>query len=91
VERAKVNQDINLNDYKDVWVLAESVNGKILPITLELMGEGRKLANELGKQLAVIVPGYNIEEAAKELMEYDVDTVYYVEHELLKDFYMNGI
>ena len=86
MERAKVNQDINLNDYKDVWVLAESVNGKILPITLELMGEGRKLANELGKQLAVIVPGYNIEEAAKELMEYDVDTVYYVEHELLKDF-----
>ena len=61
--------------------LRNRVNGKILPITLELMGEGRKLANELGKQLAVIVPGYNIEEAARELMEYDVDTVYYVEHE----------
>ena len=86
MERAKVNQDINLNDYKDVWVLAETVNGKILPITLELMGEGRKLANDLGKKLAVIVPGYNIEEAAKELLEYDVDIVYYVEHELLKDF-----
>ena len=34
MERAKVNQDINLNDYNDVWVLAETVNGKILPITL---------------------------------------------------------
>ena len=86
MERAKVNQDINLNDYNDVWVLAETVNGKILPITLELMGEGRKLANDLGKKLAVIVPGYNIEEAAKELVWYDVDIVYYVEHELLKDF-----
>lgn len=86
MERAKVNQDINLNDYNDVWVLAETVNGKILPITLELMGEGRKLANDLGKKLAVIVPGYNIEEAAKELVGYDVDIVYYVEHELLKDF-----
>ena len=90
MERAKVNQDINLNDYKDVWVLAETVNGKILPITLELMGEGRKLANDLGKKLAVIVPGYNIEEAAKELLEYDVDIVYYVEHELLKDFFTLG-
>ena len=40
------------------------------------MGEGRKLANHLGKKLAVIVPGYNIEEAAKELEGYDVDKVY---------------
>lgn len=86
MERAKVNQDINLNEYKDVWVLAETVNGKILPITLELMGEGRKLANELGKKLVVIVPGYEIEEVVKELLEYDVDKVYYLEHELLKDF-----
>lgn len=43
--RAKVNQNISLQDYKDVWVLAEQREGEIAPVTIELLGEGRKLAD----------------------------------------------
>ena len=39
--RAKVNQNINLDDYKNVWVIAEQWQGVIAPVTIELIGEGR--------------------------------------------------
>ena len=61
MERAKVNQGIDLSAYEDVWVLGEQREGKIQPVTIELMGEGRKLADQLQKKLAVVMPGYKIE------------------------------
>ena len=59
--RAKVNQDINLDEYQDIWVIGEQREGKLHPVTLELIGEGRKLADEAGKKLYVAVPGYDID------------------------------
>ena len=38
MERAKVNQGIDLSAYEDVWVLGEQREGKIQPVTIELMG-----------------------------------------------------
>ena len=46
--RAKVNQDINLDEYQDIWVIGEQREGKLHPVTLELIGEGRKLADDQG-------------------------------------------
>ena len=40
--RAKVNQDINLDEYQDIWVIGEQREGKLHPVTLELIGEGSK-------------------------------------------------
>ncbi|MDD3169663.1 MAG: electron transfer flavoprotein subunit alpha/FixB family protein [Eubacteriales bacterium] len=90
MNRAKVNQEINLADYHDVWVIAEQNEGKIHPVTIELVGEGRKLADALGKKLAVVVPGADAEEEAGKLLHYNVDTVYYIKHPLLKDFSTEG-
>ena len=90
MNRAKVNQAINLADYNDVWVIAEQNEGKIHPVTIELVGEGRKLADALGKKLAVVVPGADTEDEARKLLHYNVDTVYYIKHPLLKEFSTEG-
>ena len=90
MNRAKVNQGIDLADYHDVWVIAEQNEGKIHPVTIELVGEGRKLADSLGKKLAVVVPGFEGEEEAEKLLHYGVDTVFYIKHALLKDFSTEG-
>lgn len=90
MNRAKVNQAINLSDYHDVWVIAEQNEGKIHPVTIELLGEGRKLADTLGKKLAVVVPGADAEDEARKLLHYNVDTVFYIKHPLLKDFSTDG-
>lgn len=88
--RAKVNQDINLNDYNGVWIIGEQREGKVNPVTVELIGEGRKLADELGKELSVVITGYEAEEQVKELLHYGVDKAYYISHPLLKDFSTDG-
>lgn len=88
--RAKVNQDINLNDYNNVWVIAEQKDGKIAPVTIELIGEGKKLANVLGKELMVVVAGYKIKEEVDKLLHYGVNKAYYVESPLLEKFSTDG-
>ncbi|MFL8799929.1 MULTISPECIES: electron transfer flavoprotein subunit alpha/FixB family protein [unclassified Clostridioides] len=88
--RAKVNQSINLNDYNGVWVIGEQREGKINPVTIELIGEGRKLADQLGKELSVVIAGYEVDKEVKELLYYSVDKVYYINDPLLKDFTTDG-
>ncbi|MBY2475645.1 electron transfer flavoprotein subunit alpha/FixB family protein [Clostridioides difficile] len=88
--RAKVNQGINLNDYNGVWVIGEQREGKINPVTIELIGEGRKLADQLGKELAVVIAGYEVEKEVKDLLHYSVDKAYYINDPLLKDFTTDG-
>jgi electron transfer flavoprotein alpha subunit len=41
-------------DCKDVVVYAEALEGKLLPITKQLIGGGRRLADELGEQLCAV-------------------------------------
>lgn len=90
MERAKVNQDINLNDYNDVWVIGEQKEGKIHPVTIELIGEAKKLAGEINKKVAVVVAGYEIDEEVNKLLNYGVDRVLYICSPLLKIFSTDG-
>lgn len=91
MSRAKVNQNININDYNDVWVIGEQRQGKVHSVTLELIGEGRKLADQLNKKLAVVLAGNNLEKNTEELLHYGVDKVYYIKHDLLENFSTEGI
>lgn len=84
--RAKVNRDIDLNDYHDIWVIGEQREGKLHPVTIELMGEGRKLAEKAGKKLYVVVAGYSIEKELEKLLYYDSDGILYINHPLLGAF-----
>ena len=43
--------------YKHVWVFIEYEHGQIHPVSLELLGEGRKLADKLGVELAGVLLG----------------------------------
>lgn len=84
--RAKVNQNINLEDYKGIYVIGEQIEGEIHPVTVELIGEAKKLVSDTRKKLTVVIAGYGVEENAKKLLHYEVDEVIYLEHSLLKDY-----
>lgn len=88
--RAKVNQDINLNDYNGVFVVGEQIDSNIHPVTIELIGEGKKLADKLGKKLSVVIAGSDIEQQAEKLQHYGVDSVICIDHPLLKDYTTDG-
>ncbi|MFZ1110649.1 MAG: electron transfer flavoprotein subunit alpha/FixB family protein [Rhodomicrobium sp.] len=75
--------------YKHVWVFVELERGHVHPVSWELMGEGRKLADKLGVQLAGVVlggPGEATREAVQEAFAYGADVAYLVESPLLADY-----
>jgi electron transfer flavoprotein alpha subunit len=77
----------DLAHFKGVWVFAEQREGKIQPVAYELLGEGRKLAEELKTDLsAVLCGGEEIEEEVAHLFAYGADKVYLMHHDELKDY-----
>ncbi len=78
-EEAKRETGISLEQYKGVWVFVEHRKRRIANVTLELLSEGRKLADQLGQELAGILIGHGVEGLAKECFAYGADKVYHVD------------
>lgn len=76
----------DLSAYKGVWVFGEQKNGIVTSVVLELLGEGRKLADTLSVPLSVVLLGSNIEDQAKTLISHGADDVYLVDHESLNKY-----
>ncbi len=66
----------DLSAFRDVWVFAEQKDGVISSITHELLGEGRKLADQLKMNLCAVLLGDRISEKAAELIQRGADRVY---------------
>jgi len=89
--RATMKKELpeHFRSYKHVWVNIELERGQVHPVSFELLGEGRKLADKLGVELAgVVIGGPNAggREAAAEAFEFGADVVYLVEHPVLVDY-----
>ncbi len=81
---------MDLTQYKNVWVYAEQRQGVIAPVVKELLGEGRKLADEIGTQLCAILLGKDVAGLTGELIRCGADKVYVAEHPLLENFTTDG-
>ena len=75
-----------MKDFKGVWVFAEQRQGVLQPTVLELISEGRKLADDLGVELAALLLGDGVEGLAKEMGGYGADRVILVDDPALKDY-----
>jgi len=73
-------------EHKGVMVFAEQEDSKIHPVTFELLGKGRALADKLNVELTSVLLGYEVENEAKELIYYGAEKVFLFEHPSLKDF-----
>ena len=73
-------------EYKDVLILGEVTDGKLAAITCELLGCGRRLANELGEKLSAVLIGSGVSDTAKQAIAFGADKVYVVDDPLLKDY-----
>lgn len=88
--KAEKKSNINLADYKHVWVYVEQRDGKIEPVGIELIGEGRKIADLKKVELHAVVIGANLQSIGEELSHYPVDKVLLLENEKLSDYSTAG-
>ena len=82
--------DFNSKDtaaFRGVWVFCEQRAGAVLGVSYELLSEGRRLADDLGVELAAVLLGSGLgEEQARRLGGYGADRVYLCDHPLLADY-----
>jgi electron transfer flavoprotein alpha subunit len=69
-----------------VWVWIDHRHGKVATISLEALGAGRIVADELGTSLTALVLGYDVEEMAETLFGYGADEVIGCDDETLASF-----
>jgi len=70
------------------WVYIEQEDGKAHPVAWELLGVARRLADEVNDNAVVegILVGQNMEELAKEAIQYGAQTVYVVDDPAFKSY-----
>jgi len=73
-------------EYKGVMVHAEVVEGKLAAIATELLGCGRKLADDLGEELSAVIIGSKVSDLAREAFASGADKVYLIDDSLLRDY-----
>jgi len=86
VEREKAEEPEDISSYKGVWVFIEHRDGRIRNVSLELVGEGRKLAEELGEEVSAVLIGDNVAEMSKDLFASGADNVYLAEGSAFKHY-----
>lgn len=69
-----------------IWIFAEQRGGVLAPVTAELLGEGRRLAEELQVPVAAVLLGDQVASLAPALLAAGAHKVYLAEHPRLKDF-----
>ena len=70
-------------DYKGVMVYAEQVDGKITPVTYELIGKGKQLAGELGTEVTAVLLGSDVGALPEKLEMRGADRVIVVDNAAL--------
>jgi electron transfer flavoprotein alpha subunit len=73
-------------EYKGVLVCGELADGKLASITTELLGCGRKLADDLKEELSCLLASDAVADASKEAVAFGADKVFVVEHAALKEY-----
>lgn len=71
---------------KGVMVCGEIIEGKLAPITLEMLGGARALADTLGEEVSLVLMGSGIGNLASEAIAFGADKVYVVDDPLLADY-----
>jgi len=69
-----------------ILVYAETSDSRIHPVSFELLGKAREIAEKLGLEVWSVIIGFDVKDRAKELIYYGADKVYVYDSERLKDF-----
>jgi electron transfer flavoprotein alpha subunit len=75
--------------YQGVWVFAEQRQGKLQPVSLELLGCGAALAQDLNQELGAVLVGHEVKPLARELIAHGARKVYVFDQAPLSHYRTN--
>ena len=75
-----------MNSHADVMVFCEVGEGGLTPIAAEIIGAGRRLADDLGEQLMAVILGSDIAACGEAAIALGVDKAYVADHNILADY-----
>lgn len=81
-----VKPSVNKEEWKGIVVYVDHVDGKIHPVTFELLGKAKELAAITGHPVYALFMGKHITEQSRELLHYGADKVFVYEEEELARF-----
>jgi len=76
-------RDVDVTQYRGVWIVAEHLHGQLRRGTHELLGEGRRLADKLGVELSAVLLGDEVQPLASDLIAHGADRVYLAQDPVL--------
>jgi len=85
IKRDKITTE-DTSNYRGVWVFIEQHQGRIKPVSLELLSKAKELAQKLKQELVAVLAGDNVSHLIKELASYEIHKIYLVENEVLKRY-----
>lgn len=86
IEGAEKAASLDLASWSGVWVYGEFRRGSLAPVSLELLGVGRKLANSRKVPLTAVLIGSETGDAAQQLIGHGADIVYRIDDPALAHF-----
>jgi len=86
VREEKIQNHVNLEEYRNFWIFAEQKKGVIQGVVYELLGKARELADARQQEVWAILLGKNVAGQAQELISRGADKVIVVEDDSLEFF-----
>jgi electron transfer flavoprotein alpha subunit len=83
---SELKKEVSKDEWKGVMVYVEHEEGEIHPVTFELIGKARELANKIKHPVYCILIGSQVQNLARELLYYGVDKVFVYDDVELKWF-----
>lgn len=86
IEGVEKSIQVDLDSWSGVWVYCEFRAGNLAPVSLELLGVGRKLADARGVKLSAVLIGADTGDSAEKLIGHGADIVYRADEQALAYF-----
>jgi electron transfer flavoprotein alpha subunit len=86
IEATAKTAQADLAEWSGIMIYAEYRHGKVAPVSFELLGIGRQLADHQKVPLSAVLLGSAMDGAAEDLVSYGADVVYRVDDPALEFF-----
>ncbi len=77
---------MNIDEYRGILVVGEVYDGKVRPVTYQLISKAREMASSLNTKLSAVLMGNNISQYANDMIAYGADTAYIMEDKVLESY-----